>query len=63
MSLSRDTVEPGVTRLRLHNWRGAAVGYDVSTYLLDDVLVDTGFAHARAAMLDAFERSGRAESS
>jgi endoribonuclease LACTB2 len=52
MSLAHQTVEAGVARLRLRNWRGAAVGYDVSAYLLDDVLVDTGFAHARAAMLD-----------
>ena len=52
MSLARRTVEAGVVRFRLRNWRGAAVGYDVSAYLLDDVLVDTGFAHARAAMLD-----------
>ena len=53
MSLLRETVEPGVVRLRLRNWRGAAVGYDVSAYLLDDVLVDTGFAHARGLMLEA----------
>jgi len=52
MSLSREMVEPGVQRLRLRNWRGTAVGYEVSAYLLDDVLVDTGFAHARAPMLE-----------
>jgi endoribonuclease LACTB2 len=53
MSLSRETVEPGVRRLRLRSWRGTAVGYEVSAYLLDGVLVDTGFAHARAPMLEA----------
>lgn len=53
MSLSIETVEPGVRRLRLRSWQGTAVGYEVSAYLLDDVLVDTGFAHARAAMLEA----------
>jgi glyoxylase-like metal-dependent hydrolase (beta-lactamase superfamily II) len=53
MSLSHEMVEPGVQRLRLRSWRGTAVGYEVSAYLLDDVLVDTGFAHARAAVLDA----------
>jgi glyoxylase-like metal-dependent hydrolase (beta-lactamase superfamily II) len=53
MSLSIETVESSVRRLRLRNWRGTAVGYEVSAYLLDDVLVDTGFAHARAPMLEA----------
>ena len=53
MSLSHEIVEAGVARLRLRNWRGAAVGYDVSAYVLDDVLVDTGFAHARGPMLAA----------
>ena len=55
MSLSRETVEAGVQRLRMRNWRGTAVGYEVSAYLLDDVLVDTGFAHARASMLEAVD--------
>ena len=43
MRLSIDEVEPGVRRLRMRSWRGALVGYDVSAYLLGDVLVDTGF--------------------
>ena len=41
----------------MRSWRGAAVGYDVSAYLLDDVLVDTGFAHARAQVLAAVRTS------
>jgi glyoxylase-like metal-dependent hydrolase (beta-lactamase superfamily II) len=53
MRLVRSVVEPGVERLRLTSWRGVAVGYDVSAYLVDDVLVDTGFPHARAALLEA----------
>jgi ribonuclease/clavin/mitogillin len=53
MSLSREMIEPGVLRLRLRSWRGTAVGYEVSAYLLDDALVDTGFAHIRAPMLEA----------
>ena len=53
MSLSREMVESGVRRLRLRSWRGRAVGYEVSAYLLDDVLIDTGFAHARAPLLEA----------
>ena len=55
MSLSRETVEPGIQRLRMRDWRGTAVGYEVSAYLLDGVLVDTGFTHARTAMLEAVE--------
>lgn len=55
MSLAREMVVPGVERLRLRSWRGAAVGYDVSAYLLDDVLVDTGFAHLRSRMVAAVQ--------
>ncbi|MEO8563127.1 MAG: MBL fold metallo-hydrolase [bacterium] len=40
-------------RLRLSSWRGRTVGYDVSAYLVDDVLVDTGFPHVRADLLRA----------
>jgi glyoxylase-like metal-dependent hydrolase (beta-lactamase superfamily II) len=57
MSLSLETVASGVRRLRLRSWRGTAVGYEVSAYLLDDVLVDTGFAHARAQVLEAVRTS------
>jgi glyoxylase-like metal-dependent hydrolase (beta-lactamase superfamily II) len=39
-------VEAGVTRLRMRSWRGALVGYDVSAYLVGDVLIDTGFPRA-----------------
>jgi glyoxylase-like metal-dependent hydrolase (beta-lactamase superfamily II) len=37
-----------VTRVRMTSWRGRAVGYDVSAYLVRDVLVDTGFPHVAA---------------
>lgn len=53
MSLSTEVVEPGVTRLRMRNWRGALFGYDVSAYLLGDVLIDTGFPRASAVLLAA----------
>ena len=46
MRLSVEEVEPGVRRLRMRRWRGALVGYDVSAYLLGDLLVDTGFPRA-----------------
>jgi glyoxylase-like metal-dependent hydrolase (beta-lactamase superfamily II) len=51
MSLAGTTVEPGVERVRLSSWRGRAVGYDVSAYLIDGVLVDTGYPRASAELL------------
>jgi glyoxylase-like metal-dependent hydrolase (beta-lactamase superfamily II) len=36
-----------VRRLRMWTRRSAAVGYDVSAYLIRGVLVDTGFRHVR----------------
>jgi ribonuclease/clavin/mitogillin len=53
MRLAREMVEPGVERLRLESWRGKAVGYDVSVYLIDGVLVDTGFPEVRSTLLEA----------
>jgi endoribonuclease LACTB2 len=53
MSLSTEVVEDGVRRLRMRSWRGALVGYDVSAYLLGDVLVDTGFPRAVRALESA----------
>lgn len=43
-----DRTEHGdVTRLRMWNLRSAAVGYDVSAYVVRGVLIDTGFRHVR----------------
>ena len=42
-----------VTRLRLWTRRSAAVGYDVSAYLVDRVLIDTGFPHVRGDIVRA----------
>src|SRR5215216_470313 len=53
MRLSIEKLEPGVMRLRMRSWRGALVGYDVSAYLLGDVLVDTGFPRGGRTVLDA----------
>jgi glyoxylase-like metal-dependent hydrolase (beta-lactamase superfamily II) len=55
MRLTIEELEPGVTRLRMRSWRGALVGYDVSAYLLGDVLVDTGFPRGGRTLLDAVE--------
>ena len=53
MSLTVREVEPGVLRLALSSWRGRAVGYEVSAYLLGGVLVDSGFPGERRALVDA----------
>lgn len=50
MSLVRAAVEPGVERIQLGSWRGRVVGYDVSAYLIDGVLIDSGFPRASSAM-------------
>lgn len=55
MSLTREEVEPGVERLRFRSWQGQLVGYEVSAYVVRGVLVDTGFAHARRALLAALD--------
>src|SRR4029453_11651768 len=55
MRLSVEELEAGVKRIRRRSWQGALVGYDVSAYLLGDVLVDTGFAHGGRTLLDAVE--------
>jgi ribonuclease/clavin/mitogillin len=55
MRLSIELLEPGVRRLRMRSWRGAMVGYDVSAYLLGDVLVDTGFPRGGRVLLEAIE--------
>ena len=41
--LHSEEIEAGVVRLAFSSWRGRAVGYEVSAYLIDGVLVDTGF--------------------
>ena len=53
MTITIETIEPGVQRLRCRTWRGAAVGYDSSAYLLHGVLVDTAFARVGADLLRA----------
>lgn len=53
MSLTVEQVAPDVQRLRMQSWRGRAVGYEVSAYLLRGVLVDSGFPGARAEFLEA----------
>jgi glyoxylase-like metal-dependent hydrolase (beta-lactamase superfamily II) len=53
MRLSQQEVEAGVVRLRMQSWRGDVFGYDVSAYVVGDVLVDTGFPRGGGVLLDA----------
>src|SRR5436190_22810189 len=42
-----------VQRVRMWTRRSAAVGYDVSAYLVHGILVDTGFRHVATALAGA----------
>lgn len=53
MTITVSQVEPDVTRLRLSSWRGRALGYDVSAFLMRGVLVDTGFPGVRDDLIAA----------
>ena len=56
MSVIAEPVEPGVTRLRLSSWSGRVVGYEVSAYLVDGVLIDTGFPRVSSEVCGIVER-------
>lgn len=45
-----------VTRLRMWTRRSAAIGYDVSAYLVRGVLIDTGFRHVEGDLIRALTR-------
>lgn len=45
-----------VTRLRMWTRRSAAIGYDVSAYLVRGVLIDTGFHHVEGDLIRALTR-------
>jgi glyoxylase-like metal-dependent hydrolase (beta-lactamase superfamily II) len=50
------TTHGDVTRLRMWTLRSAAVGYDVSAYLVRGVLIDTGFRNVEADLIRALTR-------
>lgn len=56
MSLRTEVVEPKALRLHMRSWQGRLAGYDVSAYVVRDVLIDTGPPHARAELLSAVRR-------
>jgi glyoxylase-like metal-dependent hydrolase (beta-lactamase superfamily II) len=55
VTLSVETIEPEILRLRLRSWQGTVAGYEVSAYVVRGALIDTGFPHARRALLGALE--------
>ncbi len=57
MTLAVSTVVPGVERWHMSSWQGRAVGYEVSAYLIDDVLVDCGFPRVAGEFTAAMERA------
>jgi ribonuclease/clavin/mitogillin len=55
MTVSIQQVEANVDRIHCRTWRGAAVGYDVSAYVVHGVLVDTGFPRVSADFVRALQ--------
>jgi ribonuclease/clavin/mitogillin len=61
VTLALEEVEPRVVRIRMGSWQGRLFGYEVSAYLVDGVLLDTGFprvAEAFAMALDTLRPRG-----
>ena len=56
MSVILEPVEPGVSRLRLSSWSSRVAGYEVSAYLVDGVLIDTGFPHVSTELCGMVKR-------
>ncbi len=53
--MTREEVAPGVTRYRFSTSRIRSVGFCATPYLVDDVLVDSGFTHARPLVIRTLE--------
>jgi ribonuclease/clavin/mitogillin len=53
MTVIVERVNAEVARLHCRTWRGDAVGYDVSAYLVRGVLVDTGCPRVRRELMQA----------
>jgi glyoxylase-like metal-dependent hydrolase (beta-lactamase superfamily II) len=47
-----DEVGDGIMRIRITSRWARLLGFEVSAYLVGDLLVDTGFAHVRSEVLD-----------
>jgi glyoxylase-like metal-dependent hydrolase (beta-lactamase superfamily II) len=57
-SVHEEALAPGLARLRLASRAPERLGFPVYAYLLDGLLIDTGFAHARPALVRALEGRG-----
>lgn len=55
VSLRTAELGDGVVALRLRSRWTRLLGFEVSLFLVDDLLVDTGFAHGRSLVLKALE--------
>lgn len=55
LRLEQRALAPGLTELRLHSRATQRMGFPVCAYLLDDLLIDTGFAHAGGLLMGALE--------
>ena len=53
LSLEQVELGPGLTLLSIHSRATRRMGFPVCAYLVDDLLLDTGFAHARTLVLEA----------
>ena len=58
MTLQLERYDDGVVRLRLQSPAGRATGYDVSAYVVRDIMVDTGFHRARQEVSRALDSLG-----
>ena len=57
MTIRIEPVERDVVRLALSTWRGRAMGYDVSAFVMRGILIDTGFPAVRRELLGAVRAS------
>ena len=56
MTLAVAEVERGVTRIRMSSWQGRLFGYEVSAFVVDGVLVDTGFPRIGGPFASVLDR-------
>ena len=56
MTLSLEEVEPRLTRIRMRSWQGRLFGYEVNAYVVDGVLVDSGFPRIGPVFAAALDR-------
>ncbi len=56
-SIKVEDLGDGITAFRLHSRWTRMLGFEVSFYRVGDLLVDTGFVHARSLVLQALENA------